>query len=475
MTESSFRSALARREWLKTTGFGAALATLVGKGQAIAAESAAGPRPKGIVFMVSDGMSPGVLTLAQAHSEFTRQRGTAWWNLLDNPAAARGLMDTASANSMVTDSAAAASAWGGGQRVKNGMINIGVDGKPIEPIAKILKDRRAASIGLVTTATVTHATPAGFAANQARRNDEGDIAPQYLERVDVILGGGSGYFSPDSRPDKRDLHSEFQKAGYDHVRTRDELLASKSKRLLGTFSSGHLPYSIDRDHDKVLSSTIPTLAEMAAAALTRFLDGDKPFLLQIEGARVDHAAHLNDIAGLLGDQLAFDDAVATVLELVGRRDDILVVVTSDHGNANPGVNGTGVSYTESTPRFQRVARMTASHERLFNEWAKPKGDRDAAALVALIDRHRGFKLAAEEAEALLHRLRKEPVIEWSHQLDKPEGLLGQFEGNHTGIGWTGTSHTSDPTIVSAIGPQARRFEGMVRNTDVFTHLLEALG
>jgi alkaline phosphatase len=71
-------------------------------------------------------------------------------------------------------------------------------------------------------------------------------------------------------------------------------------------------------------------------------------------------------------------------------------------------------------------------------------------------------------------LRGHDVIEWNHQLEKPEGLLGQFVGNHTGIGWTGTTHTSDPTLVSAIGPQAARFSGMVRNTDVFRHLTELL-
>ena len=156
---------------------------------------------------------------------------------------------------MVTDSAAASSAWGGGQRVNNGSINVDFSGKEVTPIAAILKKNCNARIGLVTTATVTHATPAGFAASISSRGNENSIAPQYLNRVDVILAD------------------------------------------------------------------------------------DPPFLLQVEGARVDHAAHLNDIAGLLGDQLAFDDALAAMLAMIAGRDDILIVVTSDHGNANPGLNG----------------------------------------------------------------------------------------------------------------------------------------
>ena len=181
--------------------------------------------------MVSDGMSPGVLTLAEAYSKLTRRRGTQWWSLLNDRNAARGLMDTASANSMVTDSAAASSAWGGGQRVNNGSINVSTDGREITPIAAILR-RKGARIGLVSTATITHATPAGFASSVSKRGDEDDIAPQYLGRVDVLLGGGSGHFSKKDRLDKRDLSEDFAKAGYGIVRTRDALLAAREEKLL---------------------------------------------------------------------------------------------------------------------------------------------------------------------------------------------------------------------------------------------------
>jgi len=473
MNPSSESLEIARRDWLKTAGLGGAMAVL---GSAkLSAEPAAPPAKKvrGIVFMVSDGMSPGVLTMAEAYSKLTRNRGTRWWQLFNDHSAARGLMDTASASSMVTDSAAASSAWGGGQRVKNGQINVDDKGHDITPIGAILKKKNA-RIGLVTTATVTHATPAGFAASIPARGNENQIAPQYLDRVEVILGGGSGFFDAKYRPDKRDLRGDFTKAGYQYVASRDEMLACKSPKMLGTFTMGHMPFTIDRDHDPKLAARIPTLTEMATAALSRFLADDKPFLLQVEGARVDHAAHLNDIAGLLGDQLAFDDAVAAVLTAITGRDDILVVVTSDHGNSNPGLNGTGVSYSESTPRFGRIPRCKASFERIFAECAAIKKC-DPPRIIDIIKQHLDFTLKPDEAEALCGIFAKEPIVEWSHQLEKPEGLLGQFAGNHTGIGWTGTSHTSDPTLVSAIGPQAGRFNGMVRNTDVFQHLLETLG
>ncbi|MEO8615550.1 MAG: alkaline phosphatase [Luteolibacter sp.] len=455
-------SQFGRRDWLKTAALGSAAAMI--------ARTRATAEPFG---MVSDGMSPGVLTLAEAYSKLTRQRGTQWWGIFNDRNASRGLMDTASANSMVTDSAAAASSWGGGERVNNGSINVNPSGKALTPIAEILK-KKGGLIGLVSTATITHATPAGFAASVPKRAEEDDIAPQYLNRVDVLLGGGSGHFSAIDRADKRNLSGEFAKAGYGVLATRDALLTSREAKLLCTFTRGHLPFSIDRENNPEMAAKVPTLSEMANAALTRFLASDKPFLLQIEGARIDHAAHLNDIGGLLGDQLAFDDAIARVLALIGKRDDILLVVTSDHGNSNPGLNGMGGSYSESNKAFASITRFKASHERILGEWNARNGS-SAAEVTALIQKHLGFALKPQEADALLEIVAKHPVIEWNEQLSKPEGLLGQFAGNHTGIGWTGTTHTSDPTIISAVGPQSDRFSGMVKNSDVFGHLMEMLG
>lgn len=470
MNDSEF----SRRDWLKTAALAGGFASLAAPRSSARTPAEAGKKVRGVIFMVSDGMSPGVLTLGEAWSQLSRKSGTRWWSLMKDPAATCGLMDTASANSLVTDSAAASSAWGGGERVNNGSINVRPDGRPLVPLARVLGEK-GARIGLVSTATITHATPAGFAAVVSRRGKEEDIAPQYLKTVDVLLGGGSGYFSKDDRPDKRDLSGEFTKAGYDVVGNRDALLSAKSPKLLGTFSRGHIPYSIDRATSEELQRTVPTLKEMATAALDRFLAGDKPFLLQIEGARIDHAAHRNDIGALLHDQIAFDDALAYVLSAIAGRDDILVVVTSDHGNANPGLNGHGSGYRKTDGMFQTIQQQTASYEALFKEWEKLDRPDDTKALKGLISSRLGFEARERQVTALLEIFAKKPIIEWNELLAKPEGLLGQFQGNHTGIGWTSTSHTADPTLISAIGPQADRFAGIVRNSDVYGHIIEMLG
>ncbi|WP_411826116.1 alkaline phosphatase [Luteolibacter sp. AS25] len=448
----------------------------------------------GIIFMVSDGMSPGVLSIAQNFSKIVRNRGTAWWDLIGNPASVQGLMETSSANSLVTDSSAASSAWGGGVKINNNSVNVRPDGSESEPIMRSLK-KLGLRTGLVSTASITHATPAGFASVTENRDHEHLIAPQYLDTVDILLGGGLKFFDPKQRVDSRDALTPFQKKSYELVRDRNSLLKSKSERILGLFSNGHIPYEIDRLNDRSLQRTVPTLSEMSKAAVRNMLFSNQKFLLQIEGGRIDHGAHANDIAGLIWDQLAFDQALETVLEMTAGRDDILIIVTTDHGNGNPGLNGTGKHYANTSEAFRNITKMSASHERIFQKW-RSAPSKDPESMANLIEVNLGFKLSPDEAEALTAAFRnpagkkaarlatkgekdttgivEQSFTEWSNQLRNPQGLLGQIAGNHTGIGWTGTSHTSDPAILTALGPQSQRFQGTMENQEIHRHLMELL-
>lgn len=410
--------------------------------------------------------------MTEAFSRQTRNRGTMWWDLLSNPAASHGLMDTASSSSLVTDSAAASTAWSAGKRVPNGQINVDDKGKKLESIGETLKkEKKKYRLGLVSTASITHATPAGFAASVVNRGREDLIAPQYLDRVDVILGGGDNFFAKSGRQDKKDLFDLFEKAGYGISRTRSELKSQRSEKLLGTFSNGHLPYTIDWNADKNLQERVPTLAEMTEAALQRFLTKDDPFLLQVEGARIDHAAHNNDIGAILREQMAFDDAIVKVLALTSDHDDILVVLTSDHGNANPGLNGTGAAYRQTNEHFQRVANIKGSAERFLSEWNKAGKQSD---MIQKIEDFYAFTPSHREADAMIDRIAGKKVEEWSNQLANPVGLLGQIVGNVTGVGWTGVCHTSDPTQLTAYGPGSGEFNGLIRNDSVRDRLLGLL-
>lgn len=225
---------------------------------------------KNIIFMVSDGMSTGTLNMADLLLQRKYGRRSHWLNLYDQKLVNRALMDTASASSMVTDSAAASSAWGGGVRVKNGSINVGENGALYQPILQKFK-AAGKSVGCVTTVPVAHATPAGFCVNNNKRGDMDEIAQQYLPlQFDCMMGGGADNFLATGRRDKTDLLNQYQAKGYDIVQDRTALMESNSdkiKPLLGLFHSGGLPYSLDQTQDKSLMTTIPTLAEMTHKAI----------------------------------------------------------------------------------------------------------------------------------------------------------------------------------------------------------------
>jgi alkaline phosphatase len=378
----------------------------------------------------------------------------------------------------VTDSAAASSAWGSGHRVNNRTINILPDGTILEPIARRFR-QAGKKVGVVTTATVTHATPAGFVANVESRRSEDEIARQYLDRIDLALGGGAKFFDPATREDRADLFADYQKAGFAVARSAGELaqVAQPGARVLGVFAPDHLPYSIDQRNDKNLESSVPSLADMTKAALNCLAGQGEGFLLQVEGARIDHAAHHNDIATLLWEQLAFDDAVQVSLDFARENGDTLVIVTTDHGNSNPGLNGMGPDYTDSTRCFERIGQARESFFAL-EQWACKQladGRLTAPRWAEMMQQATGLEPTPAEADILFAAVAGASEGSLNKQLANFWGLMGQITGNHTGVGWCGTTHTADPAILHARGPGASAFHGWVQNFEVCGRLCALAG
>jgi alkaline phosphatase len=203
-------------------------------------------KAKNIIFLVSDGMSSGTLNMADLFCNRKLGRSSHWIQLYKDNRITRALMDTSSANSIVTDSAAGSSAWGSGFLVNNGSICIGVNGEEYLPIWQKFK-KAGKMAGCVTTVPITHATPSGFCVNSISRKGQDEIAEKYLDiHFDVMMGGGLEYFDASKRKDKRDLFLEFENKGYQIVKNRDEMLATnKDKPILGVFFEDGLPYDID--------------------------------------------------------------------------------------------------------------------------------------------------------------------------------------------------------------------------------------
>jgi alkaline phosphatase len=429
-------------------------------------------RVKNIIFMVSDGMSAGVPSLAHEFGKLVRGKGSFWYQLLQSPDATLGFFDMAALNSLVTDSASASSAWGSGSRIFNGQINVLPDGTRLTPIAQIAK-QAGKKVGLVTTTRITHATPAGFAAVQSRRDDEDDIAPQYLNVVDVLMGGGLRHYAPNRRKDGKDLIKTYQNVGYVYWNTRDQVIGNaRPEKVLGLFYDSHLPYTVDHIHSDELKRTVPTLAEMTRKALQILGDAPNGFLLQVEGGRVDHAAHANDAAGIMWDQLAFDDAIEVTYEFVAKRNDTLLIITSDHGNSNPGLNGMGDEYEASNKAMAMLQHAKCSFEELPN---KLRNAGSADEVRDILKAQLGIEINGEEANALAGAIKGNLPPIWNRQHRNLQGLMGQILSNYNGYGWVGTSHTADYTWITALGPGREEFHGLVRNTDAFYKMLKLFG
>ncbi|MEG0925432.1 alkaline phosphatase [Chryseobacterium sp.] len=424
-------------------------------------------KAKNIIFMVSDGMSLGTLSMADLYSRNILGKGSNWLNLYHEKKVSRALMDTASASSIVTDSAAASSAFGGGIRVKNGVLNMGANGEKHIPIWQKFK-KAGKKAGCVTTVTATHATPAGFCVNSAKRNAEPQIAEMYADLgIDVLMGGGDEFFNPDKREDKKDLYSVYKEKKYQIFKNRNDLKSiKKGEKVLGIFSTGALPYTIDKNNLVEFKNT-PTLAEMASVAIDQMKEHPEGFVLQIEGGKVDWAAHANDVAALIHDQLAFDEAVKTVMDFAEKDGNTLVIITTDHGNANPGT----IYGSDATTNFNSISAYQYTNEYILNKIHKDFSIKDIKDWI-----YEGNKIILNDDEA-------KHLLSFYNGLEKEEGLYNykklpfklysEIQKSRNSVGWISMDHSGDYVEVAAYGPGSELLQPFIKNTDLHYLMLKA--
>jgi len=425
-------------------------------------------KAKNIIFMISDGMSSGTLAMANLYSQNILGKNGNWMGLYLENKVSRALMDTASASSIVTDSAAASSSFGGGYRVKNGVLNIGANGEKHIPVWQKFK-KAGKKTGCVTTVTITHATPAGFCVNSDSRNAENEIAEMYAEiGFDVMMGGGDEFFNPLKRKDKKDVYSLYQQKGYQILKSKADLnKAEKGKKVLGIFNSGALPYSIDRKNIAELQQT-PSLAEMAQTAIDQMKDHKEGFVLQIEGGKVDWAAHANDISALIHDQLAFDEAIKTVIDFAEKDQNTLVIITTDHGNANPGT----IYGPDATQNFNSISNYKFTNEYILNAI---HSDFNLQQIKDWIYETNTISLADDEAKHLLSFYsgleRQEGGIYNYKKL--PFKAYSEIQKKHNSVGWISMDHSGDYVEVAVYGPGRELLPPFIKNTDLHYLMLKA--
>jgi alkaline phosphatase len=296
-----------------------------------AAASVASAQPKNVIFCIGDGMG------------FEQVEAATMYNagaLSFQSFAYQGEVTTYSANSSVTDSAAAATALATGVKVNNGVISMAPPSYNTE-LQTLLEYFQGTghSTGLVTTTYMTHATPAAFGAHEPSRNNLSQIAGDYLNqtRPNVLFGGGANGMSV----------SSAQSAGYTVVTDAVGMLALNTETqtyVSGQFGSSHLPY----EYDGV--GSLPHLSQMTTTALN-VLDNDPDgFFLMVEAGRIDHSGHDNSIERNVRETVEFSNTVQEAINWAAGRDDTLIIVTADHETGGLAVladNGAGNAPTVS--------------------------------------------------------------------------------------------------------------------------------
>lgn len=463
-----------RRAFLGWTGASALLAgTSLGVGCAAARlpvhrSGSNAKKAKNVIFMVSDGMSQGTLTLAHMLRRVRDGRDSNWVSLWSKPGVKRALARTHSADSLVTDSSAGGCAWSIGEHINNESVNITPDGRMPTPLLVHAKQNGKAT-GLVTTTRLTHATPASFIANMPKRSMEDQIGPQILERgIDVALGGGGKYITPE-------LIAKYPalRVARDQTTLLSLAAASDAAPLLGIFADSHCPYELDR------AANSPSLTKMTRAALDVLSRRSEGFVLQIEGGRVDHGAHANDAGSLLFEQMEFDNAIGAVAEFVKDRDDTLVIITTDHANANPGLTLYG---RDSYTAFERLSKVRHSFEWLFakadtniayDDPAHPNDSKTTSELPAAVLEATNVELKPAQVTQLMTAMKGKPTMPFA-AMNGATSVLGQILANSLGVSFISPNHTADMVEVTAMGPGSENLMPAIDNIDLHAMMVTAM-
>lgn len=414
--------------------------------------------PRNVILFIGDGMSTPQRMVAE---EFSRKMGSGplAMNALERQATTR----TYSASSLVTDSAASATAIACGEKTYNGAVGVDKDGNRLQSCAEAAK-AAGRRVGIVTSVTINHATPAGFYAHRANRSMLYEIGLDLVASgFDLFMGGGLANANTKTNGVERyegDLYAYAEANGYAVLEGREGFESLKKTGPAGGkawWRSGEeaLPYAIDERGDT------PRLPEITEFALD-FL-GDN-FFLMVEGGRIDWAGHANEAAASLRDMLELDDAVKVALEFQKTHPGTLVIVTGDHetGGMSMGFAGTGYAFY-----MERLANQTCSTDTFRRKYHELK-DKGAPFddVAALLTECYGFRFDGDEADPMT--LKEDEIASLKRHYE--EGGLAdkarRLMQGRAGVGWTSGSHTGLPALTTSVGPGSERFAGLLDNTDI---------
>ena len=445
-------------------------------------EPAQSSRPKFVFIFVADGAGINHLEITRMYNKHIHSKG---FNITDRifNEGSFGFLTTHSANSLNSDSTAAATALANGCKAKNGVVGMCADGMKSASVLEVARGE-GMRVGIVTNATVYDATPAAFSTHVMSRKYYDEICDAYLSlEPDVLLGGGRDRFLPKNikgsrRKDDKDVIQLFKDKGYTYVTDKKGLMEVKGPKVLGLFSLRAMSFEMDRNKDQE-----PSVFDMTQAALRVFQrNRENGFVLLVETENVDSAAHRSDVASLIHALREFDRAVGLAYDFYLQHPrETLILVTSDHETG-------GLAFTRAASRVERsrgrarrfnptvkslekIHSIPISIQRALKILGKRPTSEDVDRLME--EQYKGFHLAPELKEALIKR--KSKSLGPTFYSYTRAAALGAMVADNTQAYWLGRGHTNQPVFVGALGAGAHLFRGYQDNTRFAIHLFSILG
>ena len=443
--------------------------------------SAAELQPVKYVFLfIGDGMAPPQRQMAEEFVQKKENRGL-WINAMPHKVPTT----TQAANAAVTDSAASGTAIAAGVKTNNGMLGVLPNGERVESVAEFAK-KNGRKVGIITSVTLTHATPAAFYAHNAGRGNAYDIGLDLVaSKFDYFGGGGIEKYNDTTAAQYRgNIHDLAKEAGYTVCRTDEEVRALKPGvgKAIAIGNAAALPYTIDGAE----GLRLPDFTRQAI----ELLDNPNGFFIMVEGGKIDWACHSNDGASSIWETIEFDSAVTVAFEFAKKHpNDVLIVVTGDHETGGLSLGNEGAPQTH----VELLANQKASYDTISSATRRFLRDNNATfeAFKPVITESFGLVFSAtgtRQPGNLILTADEMKALETSFATSKAAVQANQTEGrdtltqtmmrllnNKAGIYWKGSGHSALPVQTSTWGNQAAQVaEGIKDNTDVSKQLMQVV-
>jgi len=424
-----------------------------------AAEMASDIKAKNVILFIGDGMGISTITAARIFDGQSQGKKGEEHQLAFDSFENVALIKTYNSNAQVPDSAGTATAIMSGYKTNIGAVNVppalldarSADACNPEALPPTLTKRAQdanKSVGIISTARITHATPAAMYGHAPLRDLEADkdiqgpfvgctsLAQQMVEsQAEVILGGGFKEFS--------ESQMETLKTDFIYVGNKTEMMTAEDGKLRGLFSRSHMSYEADRS-----ATEEPSLAEMTSVAIDRLSSDTDGYVLMVEAGRVDHAHHGTNAYRALTDAQALNEAVKVAKAKAG--DDTLILVTADHSHV--------FTMAGYPVRGNPILGLVKSFDRETGQIADDYAEAEDGKPYTTLGYHNGPNVREADSPALTDNM-----------------VQAKDFRQQTAVNLSSETHAGEDVALFATGPGAENVRGVMEQNKIYNVMADAMG